>query len=186
MSQPPAVNLPQPKPHLTLEDWKSWEGRWELIEGVAYDMTPSPNLKHQTILGNLYARLWTLLQDAKHKGGADSCQVFIAPFDVYLGESVVEPDLIVVCDPAKIKPHGIEGPPDLVVEVLSPSTGEKDQTRKRWLYETHGVKEYLMVHPVEQVAVLLRLTEGKYAEAARVEWGEALPLLDGQLSIPLL
>jgi Uma2 family endonuclease len=186
MTQPPAVNLPQPKPHLTLEDWKSWESRWELIEGVAYDMTPSPNTRHQEILGNLYLQLRLQLEDFRRDGGEVGCQVFMAPLDVYLGDSVVEPDLMVVCDPAKIKPHGIEGPPDLVVEVLSPSTGEKDQTRKRWLYEAHGVKEYLMVHPIEQVAVLLRLADGKYAEAARVEWGEALPLLDGQLSIPLL
>jgi Uma2 family endonuclease len=171
-------------PGYTLEDWKVWEGRWELIDGVAFDMTPAPNLEHQTISSKLHAFLFNALEDAKKKSGGD-CLVLAAPLDVYLGESVVEPDLVVVCDPAKRSQRGIEGAPDLVVEILSPRTASKDLTRKRWLYEAFAVPEYLIVDPDERVGLLLRLANGVYVEAARIEWGSPVALLDGRLSVPL-
>jgi Uma2 family endonuclease len=105
--------------------------------------------------------------------------------DVYLGEAVVQPDLVVVCDPAKKSERGIEGAPDLVVEILSPRTASKDVTRKRWLYESAGVPEYLIVDPDERVGVMLRLAGGVYVEAARIEWGSMVALLSGKLSVLL-
>jgi Uma2 family endonuclease len=98
---------------------------------------------------------------------------------------VVQPDLLVVCDPAKISPRGIEGAPDLVVEILSPSTAGKDVTRKWWLYEAAGVQEYLIVDPAEKVGRLLHLVAGRYEDAARVEWGAMVAILGGRLSITL-
>jgi len=90
-----------------------------------------------------------------------------------------------VCDPSKITQGGIEGVPDLVVEILSPGTAQKDWTRKRWSYEAAGVPEYLIVDPEERVAVLLRLVGGRYEESARVEWGAVVDLLGGKLLITL-
>jgi Uma2 family endonuclease len=187
VNQPPVMNLPQPNPPpFTLEDWASWEGRWELIDGVAYDLTPAPTTTHQGVVGSLYRQLGNLLEKGrKRKGGGGGCRVSVAPVDVFLGASIVEPDVVVVCDPARIRERGIEGAPDLVVEVLSPGTMDKDVTRKRWLYEAAGVPEYLVVHPQERVALLLRLEAGRYVDAARVEWGGILPLLAGRLPIRL-
>jgi Uma2 family endonuclease len=179
------MNLPLLKhPGYTLEDWKGWEGRWELINGVAFDMTPAPNLEHQLISSKLHIAIGIALEDAKNKSGGD-CTVLAAPLDVYLGEAVVQPDLVVVCDPAKKSERGIEGAPDLVVEILSPRTASKDVTRKRWLYESAGVPEYLIVDPDERVGVMLRLAGGVYVEAARIEWGSMVALLSGKLSVLL-
>lgn len=180
------MSLPQLKhPGYTLEDWKSWEGRWELINGVAYDMTPAPSTTHQELVGSMYFQVRGALEEFKRKSGGGSCRVFVSPVDVFLDGGVVQPDLLVVCDPTKISERGIEGAPDLVVEILSPSTAGKDVTRKRWAYESAGVPEYLIVDPNEQVGVLLRLDAGRYEEATRVEWGAVVAILGGKLSITL-
>jgi len=177
------MTLPQVKhPGYTLTDWKGWEGRWELIHGIAYDMTPAPSLEHQLISSRLHAFLFNALEEAKSRSGG-GCTVLAAPLDVFLGDAVVQPDLVVVCDPAKQSERGIEGAPDLVVEILSPRTAGKDVTRKRWLYEAAGVPEYLIVDPDERVAVLLRLEAGLYVDAARIDWGSMVGLLGGKLSI---
>ena len=180
------MGLPQLKhPGYTLEDWMTWEGRWELIEGLAYDMTPAPSLEHQNISSNLHINLGNALAEARRKAGSGDCQVFAAPTDVYLDLGVVQPDLLVVCDPKKKSKRGIEGAPDLVVEILSPATAQKDWTHKRWAYEAAGVPEYLLVDPDERVGVLLRLNAGHYEEAVRVVWGEVVALLGEKLSIQL-
>ncbi len=180
------MNLPQLKhPGYTIEDWKTWEGRWELIHGEAYCMTaPSPN--HQRVSFRIQKAIDAALEQGKRKGGG-SCEVFNAPIDLYLpGEqSVYQPDLIVVCDPTKITTRGIEGIPDLVVEITSPSTSGRDWAKKRWVYEAAGVPEYLIVDPEGQLGLLLRLEGGRYEEAARIEWGEVVALLGGKLSITL-
>jgi len=180
------MSLPQLKhPGYTIEDWATWEGRWELINGVAYDMTPAPSTEHQQISMALSARIHTLLEEEKSKAGGGSCQVFAAPTDVFLDSGVLQPDLLVVCDPAKVSPRGIEGSPDLVVEILSPRTGAKDTVRKRWAYEAAAIPEYLIVDPDERVGLLLRLEAGRYQEAARIEWGGMVALLGGRFQVRL-
>lgn len=171
----------------TIEDWKQWEGRWELIHGVPYAMTPAPSPDHQRISYKAQKAIDTALETAKKKRGSGDCEVFAAPLDLFLPgeESVYQPDLVVVCDPAKVTARGIEGVPDLVVGILSPSTASRDLTRKRWAYEAAGIPEYLIVDPEEKVGLLLRLEAGRYVDAARVEWGGLLPLLGGQVEIPL-
>lgn len=173
----------------TLEDWATWEGRWELIGGMAYPtygMAPAPSLDHQRINARLLVAVFTALEARKEKGGGGDCEAFTAPVDVFLGQDVFQPDLIVVCDPAKKTARGVEGPPDLVVEILSPSTLSKDWTRKRWAYEAAGVPEYLIIDPDERVAELLRLdASGRYVSVAQAEWGESLPLLNGTLPVSL-
>lgn len=181
------MSLPQPKHSgYTLDDWKSWEGRWELIDGVAYDMTPAPSFEHQRISTKLVVAIAQALEEAMHKSGGGDCEVLAAPLDVFLPSGVVQPDLVVVCDPAKKSPRGVEGAPDLVVEILSPSTASKDLTRKRWAYEEAGVPEYLIVDPEDQVGLLLRLdTAKRFQEVARIEWGSLVNLLGDRLSISL-
>jgi Uma2 family endonuclease len=139
----------------TVTDYLSWndDERWELIDGVVYNMSPAPTTRHQNIAGRLYSRLEQTLR-------GKPCQPFIAPVDVILSErDVVQPDVIVVCDPAKITEKNIQGAPDLVVEVLSPSTAAKDLREKKALYQRAGVREYLVIDPLEQYAQVWRQDE---------------------------
>lgn len=107
----------------TYSDYLTWfdEERWELLDGEPHAMTPAPTTGHQRVVGRLYRELANALE------GGD-CIPFVSSVDVVLSEStVVQPDVVVVCDRAKIRPNGIFGAPDLVVEVLSPSAGLKDR-----------------------------------------------------------
>jgi len=142
----------------TYGDYFEWndDERWELIKGVPYNMTPAPSVNHQLITGELYR------QFANHLLGKQ-CKVFVSPFDVRLPESnetdeeiitVVQPDLSVVCDPAKLDERGCRGGPDLVVEVLSPSTAKKDVTVKLLCYEEAGVRECWIVYPAEKIVMV--------------------------------
>ncbi len=183
------MSLPQLKhPGHTIEDWKTWEGRWELIHGVPYDMTPAPNVEHQSVSMALSAQIFTLLSEAKRKTGGGDCKIFAAPIDLYLPnqESVYQPDLVIVCDPSMLSDsRGIFGVPSLVCEILSPSSARRDLWTKRQCYEAAGVPEYLIVDPEEREGLLLRFEDGRYEEAARVKWGSVVALLGGKLSINL-
>ena len=155
----------------TYVDYLQWseDERWELIRGVAYNMTPAPPRRHQAISIEL-AR-----QFANHLVGK-GCKVFDAPFDVRLpapGETdettstVVQPDLVVVCDPAKLDERGCKGAPDLVIEILSPESVARDQKEKFLLYEQAGVQEYWLVHPTDRiVTVFHRGADGAYGRPA--------------------
>lgn len=152
----------------TYGDYLSWgdDERWELIDGVAYDMSPAPGRRHQEILGSLYAQVRATV----HGTG---CRVYLAPFDVRLPDAeeddarvrtVVQPDLAMVCDRAKLDDAGCRGAPDLVVEILSPSTAYKDQTKKHELYERHAVRELWIVNPERpSVTVWVLGPDGRYA-----------------------
>ena len=110
---------------------------------MAYNRSPAPSIKHQTTAGNLFSLLNQKLADKP-------CKPFIAPTDVVLSEhDIVQPDVLVVCDPSKITEQNIQGAPDLVVEVLSPATALKDLREKRALYERFAVKEYIILDPLE-------------------------------------
>jgi Uma2 family endonuclease len=180
------MGVPVRKPEgSTYEDWKTWEGRWEVIGGEVFDMTPAPNLEHQRISGHLHFSIHMALKEARRKDGSRACEVFTAPVDLFLGQEILQPDLLVVCDDAKKTERGIEGAPDLVVEILSPRTASRDLTRKRWTYEAAGVPEYLIVDPDQRIALLLRLKEGRYEETQRAEWGAVLGLLGGEIQLTL-
>jgi Uma2 family endonuclease len=111
----------------TWADYRSWpeDERWELIDGVAYGMSAAPSIRHQDVVGGMFSRI-----EQQLRGG--SCRPYIAPTAVRLSEhDVVEPDILVMCDPGKVRPSHIEGPPDLIVEVLSPGTsGNRGLTLK--------------------------------------------------------
>lgn len=164
-------------------DYRGWTGdeRWELIDGEAYNMAPAPSTRHQSVAGNLHA---ALVQKLRGK----PCRPFIAPTDVKLSDfDVVQPDILAVCDPSKITPTHINGAPDLVVEVLSPSTSSKDLREKKALYQRAGVGEYLVVDPLELYAILFRLADdGRFDRGAVIDAREPLLLavLEGE-EIPL-
>jgi Uma2 family endonuclease len=165
----------------TYGDYLGWpEGeRWELIEGIPYNMTSAPSTSHQIIVGELFRQISTFLLDK-------DCLPFIAPFDVRLPEAeeaddeivtVVQPDISVICDPAKRDPRGCRGAPDFIIEILSPATAAKDQIQKVALYEKHGVKEYWLGHPSDRlITVRLLGADGKYGLPAIHEAKGLLPV----------
>jgi len=140
-------------------DYVTWpEGqRWELIDGIPFDMSPAPTQRHQALITQLGVQIAAFLQDKP-------CRAYFAPFDVLLPDSadqvdddvptVVQPDILVVCDRSKLSEKGCRGAPDWVIEIVSPSTSVRDQRDKLALYERHGVKEYWVVHPTDRIVMV--------------------------------
>jgi len=150
----------------TYADYRQWpaDERWELIDGVAYAMAPAPTISHQTLAGQLFRQIDEALDGAP-------CRALIAPVDVLLPTpdevddrttTVVQPDILVVCDPKKITERNVRGAPDWIIEVLSPATARHDHLTKRALYERAGVREYWLVHPVDRVITVYTLRDGHY------------------------
>ncbi len=150
----------------TYGDYRTWpeDVRYELIDGIAWLMSPAPGRRHQELVGELFYQARQALE------GKD-CRAYLSPFDVRLPrgdesddaiDTVVQPDVLVVCDPAKLDEAGLRGAPDWVVEVLSPSTAAHDQTRKLAVYERAGVPEVWLVHPADRVLTRYRLVDGRY------------------------
>ena len=159
------------KRKFTYADYKSWpdEERWEIIDGEAYNMTPAPGLRHQAVSMNL-SRIFANYFFGK------PCSLFSAPTDVILDDfNIVQPDLLVVCDPNKLTEANIQGAPDLVVEILSPSTKLKDKREKKALYERFGVREYLIVYSDDEMVEQYRLVDGRYVSDV-FNWDQKLPL----------
>ena len=130
----------------TYTDYLKWDddNRWELIDGVPYMMS-APTTQHQELLGNLYLQFGNFLR-------GKPCKVFLAPLDVRLNadsadDTVVQPDIVVICDRSKIDKAGCKGAPDMVVEVLSPSTASYDMVTKFNRYLQAGIREYWIIDP---------------------------------------
>jgi Uma2 family endonuclease len=144
-------------PHYTYDDYKQWEGKWELIRGIPYAMVPAPVLDHQRICKKIIRQLDDLLADCER------CEVFL-PVDWQITEdTIVQPDALVVCG-ENIKGTKLEIPPALVFEVLSPSTNRKDRIIKYQLYEQAGVKYYCIVDPETKSIDIFVLQKDKYRE----------------------
>lgn len=133
--------------------WPEWpEGeRYELVHGEAFCMSPAPRLVHQTISGEIHRQIGNALKD-------NPCRVLAAPTDVKLSPpnedakpTVVQPDLLVACAEHLFTERGIQGPPELVIEILSPETGYADRKRKFGVYQEYGVTEYWIVDIDERV-----------------------------------
>ena len=139
-------------------DYLGFEGdtRWELIDGEAHAMAPAPTTRHQRIVQNLAVLL-------SHCFRGTPCRPFIAPTDVKLSDfNVVQPDGLVVCDPANIGEAAIVGAPDLVIEILSPATEARDRREKRALYERFDIPEYWIVSQSGFVEVYVLDEQGRY------------------------
>ncbi len=145
------------------------DDRFELIAGEVYDMSPAPSRRHQEVSGELFKQIAVFLT-------GKSCRVYSAPFDVRLSEAdetdeecstVVQPDIAVICDHKKLDDKGCKGAPDFIAEIISPYTASKDNITKAALYEKHGVKEYWIVHPLDNIIIVRQLSEnGLYAPPA--------------------
>lgn len=126
----------------------------ELINGMLVAMSPSPSTNHNRVAFNI-ARLFASLLEGQ------SCEVFSDGLDLYLDDdNRFIPDMMVVCDPKKVHNNGIHGAPDLVVEVLSPSTATNDKGKKKDAYERAGVSEYWIVSPTDKFIDVFRLENG--------------------------
>ncbi|HNO62185.1 MAG TPA: Uma2 family endonuclease [Plasticicumulans sp.] len=167
------------------EDYLGWPSdtpRCELIDGRVYAMSPAPTLDHQRITGALFAALRSTLAERRGRGSGGAgcgCEVLMAPVDVRLdAHTVVQPDVLVVCDPAKLaNGRHVDGAPDLVVEVLSPSNALKDRRLKRRVYERAGVPELLLIDPEQRYVEIHRLgSDGRYAAPELIAPQEPLPL----------
>lgn len=151
---------------LTIEDFESFPddgNRYEIMGGML-SMSPSPTLKHQRIVGRIYAALQQYFDEA------GTGEAFVAPLDVEFSNfDVVEPDVVVVLDSnASVKhEHRIVGAPDVVVEVISSSSAMRDRVRKAALYAMNGVQEYWLVDPENETFDLLSLHRPDYVALAQ-------------------
>ena len=143
----------------TVEDWLSWDEnvRSELLEGELI-MLAQPTARHQSILLEIAGQLWQFLK-------GKPCKVFMAPFGVRLFENentAFEPDIVVICDKEKLDDRICHGAPDMVIEILSPSTARMDRGQKYIKYQQAGVREYWIVDPDLNLLQAGVLKEGSY------------------------
>ncbi|GAB6051174.1 Uma2 family endonuclease [Hydrogenophilus islandicus] len=157
----------------TYADYLTWpeDARYELIDGEVYAMAPAPNRRHQEVVLELARQIADALEGTP-------CRPYIAPFDVRLPraneadeaiDTVVQPDISVICGKERLDEHGCRGAPDWIIEVLSPATAAHDQIVKRAVYERAGVREYWLVHPTDRVVTIYLLENGAYGKPAVYE-----------------
>lgn len=162
------INQLDPEATYTYADYMQWkfEEYVELFRGKLMRMSPAPLREHQWIAGNIFSRIKNHLRKK-------ACQVYMAPFDVRLPKravvadeavyTVVQPDVCIICDPAKLDRHGCIGAPDTIIEILSKGNLDRDLKKKFDLYEEHGVPEYWIVAPgIQNVTVYQLNAGGKY------------------------
>jgi Uma2 family endonuclease len=178
----------------TYADYLTWmdDTRREIYDGIVKMMTPAPNIKHQGISFNLTGIFRNYLLKK-------NCRGFAAPSDVRLPKkknksdetiyTVLQPDLYVVCDLSKLDDRGCLGAPDLVIEITSPKTAQRDLKDKYQIYEQHGVREYWIVNPSdENVWTFVLDKNGKFQLAGLYAGDDKIPvhIFDGDLQINLL
>jgi Uma2 family endonuclease len=174
-----ALRKPVPEENkYTYTDYRQWEleegERYELVEGTAYAMS-SPNDRHQAISMELSRQIANFFH-------GKSCKVRAAPYDVRLfyqederDDTVVQPDISVICDEKKLGPEGCRGAPDMVIEIISPSNTGGEYIRKFNLYLESGVREYWIVSPEDKFVQVNVLKDGKYLSEIH-KAGTALPV----------
>ncbi len=156
----------------TYSDYLTWKlkERVELIKGYVFRMSPAPTSEHQKISNKITRPISNFLVNRR-------CEMYYAPFDVRFYDledpvqaitNVVQPDVCVICDLEKIDFRGCLGAPSLIVEILSPSTSEKDLTYKYELYRDHGVWEYWVVSPSEKTLLIYTLDESREYQPSRL------------------
>jgi Uma2 family endonuclease len=149
---------PKDLPHYTYADYARWEGRWELLDGIPFAMSPAPSIIHQRISQRIARVLDEALEDC------DPCEALL-PVDWKIADdTVVQPDNLVVC----YTPSGnyLTRAPSLIFEVLSPATRHKDEKIKFRLYEAEGVHYYCLVDPEERLIKIYELEAGRYIKRA--------------------
>ena len=170
----------------TYADYLTWQfyERVELIKGWLHKMSPAPRRLHQKIEGILHVKLWLFFENR-------TCEVYQSPFDVRLIknkgqidqkiDTVVQPDICVICDKSKLDDAGCIGAPDLIVEILADSTAKKDYNEKFNLYEENEVKEYWIVNPATKTIEIFSLVENKYVSLGLFNEQEGATTVEGHL-----
>jgi len=143
-------------PNYRVSDYQSWEGDWELWDGIPVAMSPSPFGIHQWAVTTIAASILSQLDDQ----GCNDCYVLVELDWIVNDQTVVRPDVAVCC--GKFPERFIESAPSLIIEVLSQSTAEKDRTSKRELYQSLGVKHYRIHDPETESLQAFRLVEGVF------------------------
>lgn len=163
----------------TYADYLSWEmdEMVELIRGKIFrQAAAAPRRIHQKISGKVFNRLFNFLED-------HPCEVYEAPFDVRLPvksnrnediDTVVQPDICVICDKSKLDELGCIGAPDLIIEILSPGSNKKELKYKYEVYKESGVGEYWIIHPDEQTVLTYTLLKGEYVPSRLFTSGDVL------------
>ena len=149
----------------------------ELIKGRVFRAAAAaPRRIHQEISGRVFSKLYNFLEH-------QPCKVYQAPFDVRLParstkhediDTVVQPDICVVCDKNKLDELGCVGAPDLVIEILSPGNNRKELANKYEVYEESGILEYWIIHPYEQTVLIFTLIGGRYVPSKLFTSGDIL------------
>lgn len=155
----------------TYRDYRTWpdDERWELIDGTAYEISPSPSWRHQGMQLELAFQLKGYLR-------GKPCRVFVAPLDVILPapdqdadtedddiDTVVQPDVLVICDRGKLGERAVRGAPDIAIEIMSPHSWVRDAKIKLDVYERRGIREYWMIDPGNRViSLFFRGVDGRF------------------------
>jgi Uma2 family endonuclease len=145
-------------PRYTYNDYKIWEGDWELIHGYPYAMSPSPFNQHQIIGAATVTQFGIALSDKKKEC---NCKMMYEVDWIMNEDTVVRPDIMIVCGPIELKDF-VRIPPSLIVEIASENTRLKDRNTKFKLYEQYGVKYYLIVDPDKKSIEYFQLVDNKY------------------------
>lgn len=166
----------------TTEDYYALpeDKRAELIDGVFYDMSV-PDFVHQRIVGELYHQISQFIHENKGE-----CIPLIAPLDVRLDsddKTMVQPDVAILCDKNKIRKWGIDGAPDFIIEVLSPSTRSKDSIKKLGKYLDAGVREYWMIDPDKRKVIVYDFEHEDYPAIYGLEEKIPARMYEGRLQI---
>jgi len=164
------INQLDAKKTYSYKDYLSWQfqERVELLRGYIARIAPAPSRRHQEVSGQLFLQIGNFLK-------GQSCHLYSAPFDVRLNaDTVVQPDLCIVCDTSKLDEQGCNGAPDLIIEVLSPGNSRKERKEKFELYEEHQVQEYWIVEPVDESIIVYTLRDGKYTGSKPYVPGETV------------
>jgi len=143
----------QPIEYYSYEDYKHWEGSWELIDGIAYAMAPSPIFSHQSVAYEIARLLGNELEEC------EKCQV-LGEIDYKVDEyTVLKPDVLIVCE--KFKAY-VTKAPKLIVEVISPSTAKRDEKAKFDIYEKERVGYYILVYPEDRMVKAYKNSDDGY------------------------
>lgn len=164
-------------PHYTVQDYMRWEGDWELIEGIPVAMTPSAGFTHQRICSLIHYELMEALKDCKN------CLALYELDWIVSEDTVLRPDIMVICS----EPDGeyITTAPEVIFEVVSRQTLQKDQTVKYEIYEKEGVRYYVIVYPERTSATVYKNMNNKFTKLTeargdkiRFELGDCAFLFD--------
>lgn len=143
--------------HYTVRDYALWEGDWELIHGAPYAMAPSPTISHQRLEQEIAVQLYNELKNCS------VCEVLSEVDWQSSDDTVVRPDILIACN---VEGEKLTKTPELIVEIVSPTSAKRDELTKFELYQQEGVKFYIVAYPDEKVAKVYRLHEGRFIKEA--------------------